>query len=156
MQFVLFLEVAPGTKTGHEKMRKTTKSFVAAIVSFVMSVAFLGCGDLSLQELADDMKKDFPKDLGQGLVVKKVELNDNYFVLVSEVDESNQYHSRYLTQDISGSISKNYKDMILNDEGMKAVLKACKKEKKGLKMTMSGNRSGKTVELFKITPEELQ
>lgn len=136
-------------------MKKSIKSIVLAIVGLVMSVAFVGCGNPSLQELTDKLNKELPKDLGDGMTFKKTELNDNYIVFVTEGDESIPEVSLMLVDGMGELVSKQLKDMMLQDKDMKEIYDQCKKENKGMKMIMKGNKSGKSVELFKITPEEM-
>ena len=137
-------------------MRKSIKSLVLAIVGVVMSVAFVGCGNPSLQEFADKLNKEMPKNLGDGLVLTKAEINDNYFVIQAEGDESIPEVSMMLVDEIGEMVSKEMKEMMLQDKDMKEIYDQCKKEKKGMKMIMKGKKSGKTVTLFDITPEDMQ
>ena len=45
---------------------------------------------------------------------------------------------------------------MLKNDGWKKLFKQCKVEKKGVKMIMKGDVSGKTVTLFDIPAERLQ
>lgn len=136
-------------------MRKAIKSLAFAIVALIMSTVFVGCENPSLQDLADEMNKDLPKDFGNGMVLKKAEINDNYFVFQVEGDEAVPEVSIMLVDEISKMASKELKDEMLQSEDMKEIYDQCKKEKKGMKMYLKGNRSGKTVILFDIKPEEM-
>ena len=140
-------------------MKKRIKNLLAAIlVGFTMTVAFVGCESPSLQDLADELSKEFPIDNGNGFVIKSCELNNDYFILRSECDESLAPFPISELEDgrIGKERSKQMEDMMLKDEHMKHIYKVCKEEKKGLRMTMTGNRSGKMVTAFDITPEKFQ
>ena len=137
-------------------MKKSIKSIVAAIVGLVMSVAFVSCGNPTIQDLADKMNKELPKDMGNGMVLKKAEVNDNYIEFQAEGDESVKEVSLILVDGIGDLVSKQFKEMMLQSEDMKEIYDLCKKENKGMKMIMKGNKSGKSVTLFNITPEEMQ
>lgn len=143
-------------------MKKTVKTLLVVIIGLVMSVTFMGC-ETNLQDYADIINKDCPRDSSVGVgVLKCCEISGDYFVCRIEVDEDKLLSGSTMTLEEFGTMpgfremSISLKKELLNDKENDEILKQCKKEKKGLKMTMTGDKSGKTITVLKISPEELQ
>lgn len=144
-------------------MRKTVKTLLTVIISLVMSVTFVGC-ERNLQDYADLLNEKCPIDnLDDGLgVLKCCEIIGDYFVYHIEVDEDKLLSGSTMTLEELGTMPE-FREMsillkkeLLNDKEYGNVFKQCKKENKGVKMTMKGDKSGKTITILKISPEEFQ
>ena len=64
--------------------------------------------------------------------------------------------SLVLMDELGDEFTKQFTALFLEEEGMEKLYKACKKENKGIRMTATGDKTGKTADLFNITPEEIQ
>ena len=131
----------------------------------VMSIAFASCNlTPSLQTFVDKLNEDCPKDFGEGMIITKAELTDNHIVMRAEVDEDQSILAIFLIDEMGDALTKELeekefnelKNMFLNDNDLKDLFKQCKKEHKGFKITLTGNKSGKTADFLEITPEEIQ
>ncbi len=134
---------------------------MAVIAGLVLSVAFVSCGGPTLQDYVNELNsKEFPKDYGDGFYVKNCEIVDNYFVFNGEVQErkhpENVLVMEELYPDEFKEMSREFERMMLKDDGWKKLFKQCKAEKKGVKMIMKGDVSGKTVTMFDIPAEQFQ
>ena len=134
---------------------------MVALLGLVMSVAFVSCGSPTLQDFADKInKEEYPKDYGDGFVVQKCEIDGDYLVFRGEIVESKAPEGLFLAAELFPEefmeMSKQMEEMMLKDEGGKKLFKLCKKEKKGMKMVMTGDKCGKSITFFDIPAERLQ
>jgi len=134
---------------------------MVVLIGLVMSVAFVSCGSPTLQDYADELNnKEFPSDYGGGIYVKNCEIIDNYFVFRGEIKESQVPENAIVLEELYPNefkeMSKYFEQTMLKNDGWKKLFKQCKVEKKGVKMIMKGDVSGKTVTLFDIPAERLQ
>lgn len=132
---------------------------MALMGSLVLSFTLASCGGPNLQKLADEMNKNLPKNFGEDLVATKAEVTNDCFVMYTELDEKISSVAWVLQDDtgiVSAEISKAFKEVFLKDDSMKEIFQECVKEKKGFKITMKGKQSGKTIDLFHMTHEEIQ
>ena len=112
------------------------------------------CSDPSLNDYVDQFKAQMPQDLGNGLVMNDIGVVDNYLQIECTSDESELDLSNPMIGMVLPAISEPLKAQFLEGD-MKDFMQVCSDEGKGFRMMLTGSKSGKTITMFEVTPEEL-
>lgn len=120
-----------------------------------MAVMFVGCADLTLNDYVEGFKGKMPQDLGSGLTMTDVSIVDDFVQVDATSDESEVDLASPMIGMVLPALSEPLKSLFLDDADMKDFMQACSDEGKGFRMMVTGAKSGKTVTLFEVSPEEM-
>lgn len=132
-------------------MKKITfLGFLLLLLAVVSS-----CSDPSLNDYVDQFKAQMPQDLGNGLVMNDIGIVDNYLQLDCTSDESELDLSNPMINMVLPALAESIKGSFVDNSDMKELMQACSDEGKGFRMMINGAKSGKQLQLFEVTPEDL-
>ena len=122
----------------------------------LFAAMFVSCSDPTLSDIVGKFQSDLPQDLGGGLSLDKVSLNEEclQFELVS--DESQFRFDDELAQVFMPAVAEALKEGFLNDGDMKDVYSACAKENRGFRAIIKGAQSSENFNLVDLSAEELK
>ena len=84
-----------------------------------------------------------------------VSIVDDYVQIDATSDESDLDLSNEMIGSFLPAIAEPLKTEFLEGTDMKDFMQACSDEGKGFRMMLTGAKSGKTITMFEVTPEEL-
>ena len=125
------------------------------IACALMTIGLFSCSSPTLQDVVDKMKKELPKDLGDGTSITKVEIADDFLEITMECDESNFRFDDVMIDLFMPMIQESMKEQVLNEGDGKELKSLCKQENKGVRMKMIGLASGKTIVPLEVPANEL-
>ena len=129
-------------------------SFMAFLLLLLAAVS-VSCSNRSVDDYVSEFKGHMPEELGNGLTMSDIGVVDNFVQIDCTNDESALEFDNPLLQSFLPAIAEPIKASFMEDSGMKGMLQACSDEGKGFRLVAEGTKSGQTVTLFEITPEEL-
>ena len=113
------------------------------------------CSDPTLNDWISEFNSKMPEDMGGGMVMKSMNVVDNYVQIECVSDESEISLDNSLMKSMLPSLAEPIKAQLLEDSDIKGLLQCCSDESKGFRMVLTGEKSGATLPLFELTPEEL-
>ena len=137
-------------------MKKTLKSLlIAAFCGLSLAFAMTSCSS-QVEKAVEEVQADLPMDAGNGCFLTACEIQNDYVDLLMTSDESimsldNEYYRQALA-----AVSEELKEEYVNNADVLKLLKACKQEKMGLRVTMKGTQSGASIVMVDFTPAEIQ
>ncbi len=114
----------------------------------LFSMVFVSC-------YVEDLKGELPQDLGSGIQMTDVTIVDNFVQIDAVSDESELDLSSPMIGMILPAISEPLKAEFLEGSSMKGFMQACSNEGKGFRMLLKGEKSGSTIPLIEVSPEEM-
>lgn len=121
----------------------------------LFTAVFVSCADPSLNDYIEGFKGEMPQDIGGGLAMTDVSIVDDYVQIDATSDESDLDLSNEMIGSFLPAIAEPLKTEFLEGTDMKDFMQACSDEGKGFRMMLTGAKSGKTITMFEVTPEEL-
>lgn len=129
-------------------------SFLSFLLLLLAAVT-VSCSNRTVDEYVAELKSEMPSDLGNGFVMDDVAVVDGFVQVDCTNDESEVEFDNPLLQMVLPAISEPIKASFMDNSTMKGMMQACSDEGKGFRLVAEGAKSGQTVTLFEITPEEL-
>ena len=139
-------------------MKKTLKSLlIAAFCGIALAFAMTSCGS-KLERAVKDVQKDLPQDVGNGFAMTGCEIQGNYVELFMTTDESLFSLGDETIQELFPTMlaESGMTEELLQDKDCKEMLRACKDENKGLRITIKGLQSGVSIPVYQLSPEDIQ
>lgn len=121
----------------------------------LLAVVSVSCSDPSLNDYVNEFKGQMPEDMGNGLVMNDMSIVDDFVQVECTSDESELDLSNPMIELVVPAVAEPLKASFVDGEDMKGFMQACSDEGKGFRMVVHGAKSGKTLTLFEVTPEEL-
>ncbi len=140
-----------------KRIGKITLSILSIFLLMALS-CFVACmpSEKDIKEEVERLNESMPQDVGDGMVMRKVEFNSNGFVYVIECQEDST--SIDLIDEGRGVIKRfmlaNLKRMAATDNDTKALVDYCKKAHKNISYRFIDTKSGKEVTIT-VTPREM-
>ena len=120
----------------------------------LFTAVFVSCSDPSLNDYVEALKGRMPEDMGGGLSMTDVGIVDDYVQIDATSDETELDLSNPMVGMVLPAVAEPLKAEFLEGD-MKDFMQACSDEGKGFRMMLTGAKSGKTITMFEVTPEEL-
>jgi len=136
---------------------KALKSFMCMLLTVVCSAFFYSCQNLSLEAAIEEMNKEMPTEVTEGMVGEGFTLGDNGIVCNITVDEElydiNEMKAN--AAEMKQGIIESLDESIHDDKDMKNFLKLAVDNNQPLNYKYEGNVSGETARV-KISVNELK
>ena len=126
-----------------------------AFLLLLLAAVSVSCSNRSVDDYVSELKGQMPEDLGNGLTMNDISVVDDFVQIDCTNDESALEFDNPLINSILPAVAEPIKASFMDNSAMKGMLQACSDEGKGFRMVAEGTKSGQTVTLFEITPEEL-
>ena len=126
-----------------------------AVVGMAMAMCLTGCGEPSLNTYVRRYQQQLPVDLGEGSKLTTCGIVDNYLEFEMTNDEQVFALDDEDALMVFDLMSAYLKQDFMQEEAIQELLGACKKDAKGFRIMMQGERSGARKALVDFTPEEL-
>lgn len=127
-----------------------------SLCMLLFAAMFVSCSDPTLSDIVGEFQSNLPQDLGGGLKIDKVSLNEECIEFEFVSDESQFRFDDELAQVFMPAVAEALKEGFLNEEKMKEVYRACAKENRGFRLIMKGAQSGESFTCMDFSAEELK
>jgi hypothetical protein len=131
------------------------KISLLSLCLMLFSMVFVSCAEHDVNYYVEDLKGELPQDLGSGIQMTDVTIVDNFVQIDAVSDESELDLSSPMIGMILPAISEPLKAEFLEGSSMKGFMQACSNEGKGFRMLLKGEKSGSTIPLIEVSPEEM-
>ncbi|MBR5170024.1 MAG: hypothetical protein IKW85_05600 [Muribaculaceae bacterium] len=128
-------------------------SLMSLLLLFIAVMS--SCSDPTLNDWITEFNNRCPEDMGGGMTMKSMNVVDDYVQLECISDESELALDNSLFQAMLPSLAEPIKEEFLNESDMKALFQCCSDEGKGFRMMLTGEKSGASVALIELSPQEL-
>ena len=131
------------------------KKFLLSLFAVAMMTAtFVSCDTNQLQREVDEIQKDLPMDMGEGMTIVSVALDDSYLVYTAEIDESlmgEEMMDFFIAN--SDMLEESMFEVNEDDQDIKDLCKLCKDNNKGIAYKFVGTITGKELTVKKEASE---
>ena len=132
------------------------KISMMSLFLLLFSAVFVSCSEPTINDLVNEIKSMTPKDLGEGMVMTDANIVDNALQTDMTTDESSFMLNDPTAAAILPMMADQFKEKFLGDEDMREVYEMCAKEGMGFRMVIKGTKSGESMTLLDVSPEELK
>lgn len=121
----------------------------------LLAVVSVSCSDPSLNDYITEFKSQMPEELGSGFTMIDINIVDDYVQLDCTTDETELELGNPLVQAIAPTIAASLKSTFIDNPDMSDFMQACSDAGKGFYVVAKGTKTGGTLDLLKLTPEEI-
>lgn len=132
------------------------KISMMSLLLLLFSAVFVSCSEPTINDLVNEIKSQTPKDLGEGFVMTDANIVDNVLQTDMTTDESSFMLNDPTAAMMLPMLADHFKEIFLGDEDMREVYEMCAKEGLGFRMVMKGTKSGESIPILDVSPEELK
>ena len=121
----------------------------------LLAVVSVSCSDPSLNDYITEFKGQMPEDLGNGFSMTDINIVDDYVLLDCTADETEFELDTPIVQAVVPAIAESLKSMFVDNSDMTDFMQACSDAGKGFRVVAKGAKTGGTLDLLNVTPEEI-